>query len=484
MSRVDHSLASPYKNSKELVNECVDVHLALADSCLQQARGKAVGMDGITTDQATQAARLAWSAMQRARLFCFDPSRWINLYHVSNRYTTRLAGLDWKPNRNSVRLRPDEINVDFTKLWGIPLEEAKQRGWLLRRDDGATTVTERGWMAVQAAIAKMPEDKRNRLRQMSLVGEAAAVAGDTAISLMASTQIENFLEEEKPEDTEKLISVYEDHGVRWPFPDPLPFDSCFFCFGKRLNLVYSPTALHTRVRPEELGKLGVASVYLLGYLVAWEGDVPFIFTALQFGDGDGTYGISPLKTSAVGLIRTYEDEEWTQPMSLDPWILSMLVKAINDHKNIIDNFGPTLATRMARKKASKATKQLLPLPAPFYMVNLKDELITAPLTRSKQTSGRPVEWSHRWDVRGHECVRVERGDLPVPDRETARLKKRGYRIYEGMNLTAEDAGRLLKRGVQAPGPRQWIAVLSYWRDSFIKGPRDRPYVPAARTEPT
>jgi hypothetical protein len=33
-----------------------------------------------------------------------------------------------------------------------------------------------------------------------------------------------------------------------------------------------------------------------------------------------------------------------------------------------------------------------------------------------------------------------------------------------------------------PRPQEWIAVLSYWRDSFIKGDDSLPYVPAARVE--
>jgi len=40
----------------------------------------------------------------------------------------------------------------------------------------------------------------------------------------------------------------------------------------------------------------------------------------------------------------------------------------------------------------------------------------------------------------------------------------------------------LKRGVRAPAPQEWIAVLSYWRPSFVKGPEEKPYVPAARVE--
>ncbi len=478
----------PYRNKKELVDECVEVHLALADSCVQQARGRAAGFDGLSNDQAVQAARLAWSAMQRARLFCFEPDRWITAYNAADRYTTEtLAGLDWRPQRRAVRRDINEIRIDNRLMWDMTSKEALDHGYLERvpgRNDGAAAITQAGWEAFRELLAKREPARKERFQKVLQVAQEASRRGDREMMLAAITQIEDALYEEAPEDSEKMVTAYEDHGVRWPFPDPLPFDSCFFCFGRRLNLAYSPTALHTRVRPADLAKLGVRSIYLLGYLLAWEGDVPFVFTALQFGDGDGTKGLGGGgDVSVVGLVRTYEDSEWAQPMSLDPWILTMLVKAVNDHKQIVEGHTPTLSTRMARKQLSKGHKQLLPLPSPFYMVNLKDELIVNPETAHRKTSGRPVEWSHRWDVRGHECVRIERGELPVDPKEVARLKKRGYRIYEGMSLTAEDAQRLLKRNVRAPGPREWIAVLSYWRDATIKGPEDKPYIPAARTEP-
>jgi hypothetical protein len=169
-------------------------------------------------------------------------------------------------------------------------------------------------------------------------------------------------------------------------------------------------------------------------------------------------------------------------MSLDPWIVSMMVRAVNEHKQIIQDYAPSLANRMDRKKVLKRSKQLLPLPAPFYMVNLKDELITAPVKKPTPLPGRPVEWSHRWDVRGHECCRIERGELPMDPKLKASLKRREYRISEGMAVLPEDLMRLGKRGIRAPGPREWVAVLSFWREAAVRGPLNKPYIPAARVD--
>ncbi len=443
-----------YKTSKQLVEHCVDSFLATSRSALEQARGNSMGHDGISDEQAVQNGRLAWSAMQRARLFCFEPERWKSLYDAADRYVTQvLAGLE-APKVSLIRLRATDV-----------------------LESGTAPMTRAGWEAL--CPSGMDSKQRNGFNQMIDLYETACDAGKLDVAAAAGAQMLDAVPVVGEKDLEKLLSVYEDYGVRWPFPEKLPFDSCFFCFSAKLNLTYSPAALHARIHPEELGSFRVKKVFLLGYLVAWEGEKSFVFTAfgLDIADWDEEGDVPP-----VAFVKSYEDGEWLQPMSMDPWIVTMLVKAINDHQQIVEGHAASLSSRTARKKASKHAREMLPLPAPYYMVDLKDEFITAPTKPKKTSSGRPTEWSHRWDVRGHECVRVERGQMPVSMKEAEKLKKRGYRIYEGMSLEANDASRLLKRGVRAPGPQEWIAALSYWRDSFVKGPEEKPYVPAARVE--
>lgn len=486
-----------YKNNKELVDDCVRAFFTASDSALTQARGYAEGFDGITAEQATQNARLVWSALQRAKLFCVEPEQWMNMYHSADRYTTDLAGLEWVPGREKVYEAFEDIDINlYCRLWGVTRKEAAAKGYF--RTDGVmdvpnfkgleplqgvelkatgTIVSQAGWDALAVSLARLPEEKKQQLHkslsEYMIFRRTADPKKDRVVLVEMSEDITKTLFNETPEDTERLLNVYENFGVHWPFPSPLPFDSCFFCFGQRFDLSLSPVALHCRIRPEQLATFTQPEVYFVGYLLAWEGEVPYAFTVFKFGKGKEAGG-------GFGFIRTYEDDEWTQPMSLDPWILSSLVRSVNEHKHIIQDYRPTLTNRVDRKQASKPFKQLLPMPSPFYMLNLTDELISQPSSKPKMKAGRPVEWTHRWDVRGHECVRIERGEQPLPVKEVARLKARGYRIYEGMSLTAEDAGRLLKRGVRAPGPHEWIAVLSYWREACVKGPEGRPYVPAAR----
>lgn len=381
-----------YATDKELVDDCVTAFLRAGDSALLQARGDSVGVDGITSERATQNARLFWSAMKQARLFTIHPERWKELYTLSDRFVEeQLCGQEWSP------ADPNRV-ID----------------------------------AAEEARAK------------------------------------------------KVMETYEEQGTHWPFPDPMPFDACFFGYGRRFEISRSPVAFHTRMTPEEWHLYGSPRVFLLGHLLAWSGDTPYAFTVIEFGESREAHAQMSINAGEIAFICSYLDGEWFQPHSLDPWILSMLVRTINEHKKIIQDYRPTLGQRLNRKKASKRVKQLLPLPAPFYMVSLKDELLVSPQKAPTTLPGRPVEWSHRWDVRGHECVRIERGELPLADKERVRLKKREYRIYEGMSLSGDDANRLLKRGVRAPGPREWVAVLSYWREAMVKGPADKPYIPGAR----
>ena len=279
------------------------------------------------------------------------------------------------------------------------------------------------------------------------------------------------------EDQHGLIEAYMEHGTTWPFPDPLPFDSMFICYGRRFNIAKSGLALEGRITNEMVELFDNPDILLFGHLLWWEGDRKYVFSCIAPvpGPNSGVH-VHPM---TPGFISSY-DGEWAQPASLDPWILNMLVKSINDHKVINQSWTQTLSQRMDRKKKIGGQKTVLPLPEPFYLVPLKDELIEPPEYRSNAPVSKLVEWSHRWDVRGHEVVRVQRGKLPLSPEDTVKLKKREYKVYDGRVTDADDQARLLKRGIRGPGLDEWIAVLSYWREAFVKGPEGKPYVPAAR----
>lgn len=280
----------------------------------------------------------------------------------------------------------------------------------------------------------------------------------------------------------RVEDFYVNEGTSWAFPDPMPFSSCFFAYGTRLALTGG--ALSSRLRDPDLAR---RDVRLVGNLLVWEGDTPYAFAFLQIAEIDGDQNI--------GILMSYENGEWFQPASLDPWILNSIIRQINSHGATTQNYAPTLANKLDKRKQEKRARTPLPLPAPYYLISLKDELITPQQMAQHRVggAGRLVEWSHRWDVRAHEAVRVQRGRGTLDAKERAKLVKRGYHVYEGESpLSAKDAERLTKRNI-APAQRivdpetgittwEWIAVLGYWVPACVKGPSDRPYVPGARID--
>jgi hypothetical protein len=90
------------------------------------------------------------------------------------------------------------------------------------------------------------------------------------------------------------------------------------------------------------------------------------------------------------------------------------------------------------------------------------------------------EYSHRWDVRAHERVRIRRGPLPLAADVRMDLHRKGYRIFEGGELDAETRAKIEKRRVRGKSSDEWVAVLSSWVDEHVKGPESAPYVPGVR----
>ena len=95
-------------------------------------------------------------------------------------------------------------------------------------------------------------------------------------------------------------------------------------------------------------------------------------------------------------------------------------------------------------------------------------------------SGCKIERDYRWDVRGHERVRVRRGELPIEPADRANLLKRGYRVYTEGEMSVEDTERLCARGKRLRQDKEWVAVLTSWVDHYVKGPEDTPLIPAVR----
>lgn len=262
-------------------------------------------------------------------------------------------------------------------------------------------------------------------------------------------------------------------GTFFPFPEPLPFPSTFICYGQ-FNL-----DAHQQTQWAQFGILSHPfqsdGVYLLGHLL-FRDAVSSIILAFTFFPRTDSRDAEIL----AGVV--YDSEEWFAPLTLDPWTLPILVSHLNTPGAVGKPLAESLGNRLDRKLANRTYRTDIPLPSPFYAVPLRAEIASRP--RELMSESPPniptVQWSHRWDVRGHEVVRTVRGDLPIDLAERSRLLKRGYRIYEEDVRDPVDLEKLQSRGVPPLQPGQWLAVLAYWRESFVKGPEELPYIPGAR----
>lgn len=268
---------------------------------------------------------------------------------------------------------------------------------------------------------------------------------------------------------EKLIEVYQEIGPTVPFPQSLPFEAVFLAYGEHVKL--SDIQFFSRVK-DLFATKGIQDTWLLGHVLGFIGDQPYAASVLAFEGPD-------LNGRSIGLITTYENGEWFQPMSLDPWVVPGMIEIINEHKKLIVEHPVSLGMKMDHKSQSKKSRVQMPIPKPYYMVTLRDELIDQTIKRATVAT-RLVAWSHRWDVRGFESVRVMKGKLPLDPKLETKLKKKEYRIYRLDHIPQEDRERLNKRKVSPPARDEWLAIKSYWTDSYIKGSPTLPYVPAMR----
>lgn len=283
---------------------------------------------------------------------------------------------------------------------------------------------------------------------------------------------------------EDVKGFVHEEGSHLPFPDQLPFPNIFIGFGTRMeftgnepvresiaNRFKAPGSLAGMDTENVLAMLGPGVVIgAVGFVVGRLGDEPCAFACLQARGGR-------LKKPVILIHPVYDAEGWFQTLSYDPWLVNILVTYINSHKTYVTTRTASGNIKFDRSKAQKALKHTLPLPEPFYVVHVEDK--TVDRTVKRLVAHRTVEWTHRWDVRGHEVIRIVKGAKPVSAKVRASLEKRGYTVHERLDTSHPDWKDLDTRRVNL-GPNEWVAVLRSWRKAHMKGPEDRPYVPAAR----
>lgn len=275
------------------------------------------------------------------------------------------------------------------------------------------------------------------------------------------------------EKTEKFKAM-QSAANKLPFPDKLPFPLvAFFTEGIELHGEEARGHLLSLRLPytEE------STIILLGQLVdenqrkIWE-----IFIQIK---GNNYQNI----TLGLHQIPIYDEAEggWTYPELFTPWILISLCSQINSNKTTLIKGGADAHNEFVSMQNKMHAKRLLIKKAPppqFYYVPIKNDLMIEELRNQYEYSRSLVqEYSHRWDVRGHERCRIYRGKLPLDHAEHGKFVERDYLVFRDF-VDEPTKQRLLDRKMPLLQPGEWLAIKTTWIDHHIKGPEGAPYVPS------
>lgn len=272
-----------------------------------------------------------------------------------------------------------------------------------------------------------------------------------------------------PKQRRRVYDVIES-GADAPFPEKLPFKSCFFAYGAGVKEpggellereMFEKNGPHTNV-----GRL-------YGHLVTADGMVVG-FRHLTSPTQEGiafTFDRNP--SNALG-------EKWDRPQTLSPWIINALISYVNEHKTLVEQGKRSFGYERLVKRTSKQMNIKPPVPPPFYVVYLKDEFMRERVRERSSAIKRHIDWQHRWKVRGHDCIRFQRGPLPISPDIEEELTKRHYKIFTDTQPDADTFADLLKRGVPTKRNDEWIAILKYWRADYEKGPDGKPMIESVR----
>lgn len=255
---------------------------------------------------------------------------------------------------------------------------------------------------------------------------------------------------------------------RLPFPDKLPFDTCWFAMTGGIYL--SDFQAETRsLNPGE-------KYMLVGIIADADGEHHEILIQRRNVDHED------IQEMTLHIVTHHVEElaMWNHKLCMAPFVLHGIVDCINDHQTtILSQRKPSMHTlsTFKNKMGDLSVKQVAP--PPFYTVYLRDKVIHEVISGYKGGMLR-AKPSHRFDVRGHWCFKVHRGSMPMDAEMELHLDNLNYSIYKDRTLDDWAKDALSERNISPPQSGEWIALKRFWKKSYIKGPDDAQYVPSAR----
>lgn len=268
-----------------------------------------------------------------------------------------------------------------------------------------------------------------------------------------------------------------------PWPDKLPFDTVFLAYGSGLTLTSWRTVgkLHRAGLHPDTAE--ITGTRIVGHVLTSAGrcyEVTYLELAMAENEG-----------IIVPDLRPIEEGGWAATFDVSPWVVAMLVEAINLYRTFVVTHDLDDAARAHYRQRRKSmglktgTSIGRPghMPPPFYRLHLHDRTIVESLDdaqRSLFPTTRTL--THRFDRRGHERCYVRRGALPLDACKREALRSNGYTVYEGTSkpISGADALRLRERSMAPKQGDEWLAIKSRWIDPTVVGDASLPYVPALR----
>ncbi len=271
--------------------------------------------------------------------------------------------------------------------------------------------------------------------------------------------------------TTHYVESINDAGSKVPFPDQMPFDNIYIGLGHGVPL--QDHQILSRVGRAASGR--VIGAGILGYMIWTGAEGGEVVEVIQIVEAKDNY-ILPNVVCHRGV---WHDSVLT----LAPWIVTHLIGAINDHRQIIlgQPTRPTAGQRRDFEKTSKKFKVQGMIPRPYYLVRLEKKLIEDAGKRNRDRLAKIArELSYRHDRRGHERCYIQRGKIPLASKDVKKLEDAGYKIWTITEPDSNAYRQLMERGQPPKANNEWIAILTRWIDPQIVGPEDKPYIPAIR----
>lgn len=251
-----------------------------------------------------------------------------------------------------------------------------------------------------------------------------------------------------------------------PFPDKFPFDVCWFAVAGGVAL--SDHQIATR------GLKGETGMYLLAGILAGEDGEHHELLLSHGTNRRGDYIDTNLH---IVTHRVEEESSWQHRLCLAPFVLHALINGVNDHQTtIVAQRKLSLHSQSTIRKGLGDLGLKRPIPPPFYTVYLRDKVIKE-VVKGWGGGKLRAKYVHRFDVRGHWCFKIYRGQMPMDAEMELYLDKLRYNIFKNKPLDEVTIDALRERGQPQRADNEWIAIKKYWKNSYVKGPRGWPVRP-------